>query len=346
MKTIRSRAPLRLGLAGGGTDVSPYCDVFGGYILNVTIDRYAYAFLSESTSRDVTFIACDGNTEESFECLDSNIDISTAKLPLHSAVYRHIMINFNNGIFLPVKLSTYCDAPPGSGLGSSSTLVVAMVKAFVEYLNLPVDDYRLGQLAYTIERIECGFKGGKQDQFSSTFGGFNFMEFYAEERTLVNPLRIRNWIQCELEASLVLCYSGISRESALIISDQSASVASGESVALNAMHGIKEEAVRMKDSLLRGDFDGIVESMKFGWENKKLSSPLVSNPRLDSLFDVAISHGALAGKVSGAGGGGYMTFYTKPEKRVEVVAALEEAGASVANCHFTQEGVQAWRIYE
>ncbi len=342
MTVIRSRAPLRLGLAGGGTDVSPYCDIHGGYVLNATIDRYAYAVIKTLDEPVLRFIAADQQVEI-IKSVDSVLPLN-GKLDLHKAVYNHMVQNFNGGIPIPLELSTFCDAPAGSGLGSSSTLVVAMIRAFVELLNLPLDDYTIANMAFQIERVDCGLQGGRQDQYSATFGGFNFMEFYADERATINPLRIKNWIICELEASLVLYFTGVSRESAHIIADQSSNVKSGAVEALEAMHGIKREAQVMKECLLRGDFDGLVESMRQGWESKKRSAKTVSNSNIDAIYDAAIQAGALAGKVSGAGGGGFMWFFVPTEKRMDVIRTLSDFGGQVSNCHFTKNGTQAWRI--
>lgn len=339
---LRARAPLRLGLAGGGTDVSPYCDIHGGYVLNAAIDRYAYAVIKTLDVQVVRFVATDQKLEH-IRPAEAQLTLN-GKLDLHTAVYNNIVKNFNGGKPIPLELSTFCDAPAGSGLGSSSTLVVAMIRAFAELLNLPLDDYTIAHMAYQIERVDCGLQGGRQDQYSATFGGFNFMEFYAEERAIINPLRIKNWIICELESSLVLYFTGVSRESAHIIADQSNNVRSGTVDALEAMHGIKREALTMKECLLRGDFDGLVESMRLGWENKKRSAKTVSNPHIDGIYDAAINAGALAGKVSGAGGGGFMWFFVPTEKRMEVVRTLNGFGGQVSNCHFTKHGTQAWRI--
>ncbi len=339
---VRARAPLRLGLAGGGTDVSPYCDIHGGYVLNATIDRYAYAVIKTLDEPLVRFIAADQKVEK--VKLLSEPSVLDGKLDLHSAVYNHVVQNFNGGRPIPLELSTFCDAPAGSGLGSSSTLVVAMIRVFAELLNLPLDDYTIAHMAHQTERVDCGLQGGRQDQYSATFGGFNFMEFYAEERVVINPMRIKNWIICELESSLVLYFTGVSRESAHIIADQSSNVKSGVADALEAMHGIKREALAMKECLLRGDFPGLVESMRLGWENKKRSAKTVSNPHIDAIYDAAIQAGALAGKVSGAGGGGFMWFFVPTEKRMDVIRTLNGFGGQVSNCHFTKHGTQAWRI--
>ena len=342
MKETRARAPLRLGLAGGGTDVSPYCDIHGGAVLNATIDRYAYATIIPNDSGFIRIIASDQNIEVSQEKafpLPMN-----GVLDLHVCVYNYFIREYLAGEPISLDLVTFCDAPAGSGLGSSSTLVVSMVRAFVEFLNLGLDDYRVAFLAYKIERFDCNLQGGRQDQYAATFGGFNFMEFNASDRVVVNPLRVKTWIVCELEASLLLYFTGVSRESAKIIAEQSSNVQAGSEITIDAMHGLKREAYAMKECLLRGDIDGIVDTMRQGWLNKKLSASSVSNSNIDHIFNAAIKAGALAGKVSGAGGGGFMLLMVPPSKRMSVARKLVEFGGQVSNCHFTDLGSQAWSI--
>jgi D-glycero-alpha-D-manno-heptose-7-phosphate kinase len=290
----------------------------------------------------VQFVASDLQEElslapETYYPLDGSLN-------LHKAVYNHFINTFNGGTPLPLKLNTFCDAPAGSGLGSSSTLVVAMIKAFSEFFNAGLDEYAIAHLAYKIERVDCSLQGGRQDQYSATFGGFNFMEFFEKDRTLVNPLRIRTDVVNELEACLVLYFTGISRESAKIIADQSDNVKKGQFNATEAMHGLKQEALWMKECLLRNDFVGFVESMRSGWEAKKKSAKTVSNPRIDEVFDAALEAGALAGKVSGAGGGGFMLFFVPVEHRMAVIRRLQAFQGQVSNCHFTKTGAQAWKI--
>jgi len=339
---VRARAPLRLGIAGGGTDVSPYCDVHGGYVLNASLDRYAYAVIKTLDEPYVRFVATD-QKKEKLKSINEPLELN-GKLDLHKAVYNEIIQNYNGGEPIPLELSTFCDAPAGSGLGSSSTLVVVMIRAFAELLNLPLDDYTIAHLAFKIERLDCGLQGGRQDQYSATFGGFNFMEFYADDRVIINPLRIKNWIVCELEASLVLFYTGVSRESAKIISDQSSNLKSGVVDTIEAMHSIKQEALTMKECLLKGDFEGIIESMRQGWESKKRSAKTVSNTHIEEIYTAALNSGAHAGKVSGAGGGGFMMFFVPPDKRMDVIRTLNKFEGQVSNCHFTQHGTQAWRV--
>ncbi len=340
--SIRASAPLRLGLAGGGSDVSPYCDLHTGYVLSATISRYAYAVIKTHDELGVHFRATDQQIHE-FIPLHNKV-ILNGKLDLHKAVYSHFIEQYNEGVLIPLELTTFCDAPVGSGLGSSSTLVVAMIRAFVELLNLQFGDYEIANLAFKIERVRCGLQGGRQDQYSATFGGFNFMEFYSNDRVVINPLRIKNWVLWELEASLVMYFTGVSRQSANIIADQSNNVKSGSPEALEAMHGLKREALVMKECVLRGDICGLIESMRVGWENKKSSAKSVSNQQIDTIYNSAIESGALAGKVSGAGGGGFMWFFVPAEKRMDVVRRLESFGGSVSNCHFTKNGAQAWKV--
>ena len=339
--TIKARAPLRLGLAGGGTDVSPFCDLHGGAVLNATIDRYAYAIIRTLDEPVVRFIASDQERSCTLP-LAARFELD-GTLNLHKAVYNTVVQLFNDGKPIGLELTSFCDAPAGSGLGSSSTVVVAMLKAFSELLNVPIDDYSLAHLAFRIERVDCALQGGRQDQYAATFGGFNFMEFYAADRAVINPLRIKNWILCELEASLVLFYTGVSRESAKIIAEQSANVTDKKVDATAAMHAMKDEALRMKECILKADFDGLVESMQIGWENKKRSASTVSTPLIDEIYQAACSAGARAGKVSGAGGGGFMMFFAPVERRMDVIRALGRYAGVVSNCHFTKNGAQAWK---
>jgi D-glycero-alpha-D-manno-heptose-7-phosphate kinase len=340
---IRARSPLRLGLAGGGSDVSPYCDIYGGYVLNATIDLYAYAFIRRLNEPKIRFVSSDLGVVDEITTSSWGGD-SNADLRLHRAVYDEVMKSFNFGKPIHIELQTFCDAPIGSGLGSSSTLVVVMIKAFVELLNLSLDEYEIAALAFRIERVNCGLQGGRQDQYSAAFGGINFMEFNQSGRVIVNPLRIKDWILSELESSLVLFYTGKSRESAKIIEDQSRNISQGLHDALDSMHKIKNEAILMKEYLLKGDFEGIVNSMLEGWESKKKSAKTVTNAHINLIYDSAIESGALAGKVSGAGGGGFMMFFVPPEKRMNLVRALSGFQGVISNCRFTHNGAQAWTI--
>lgn len=339
---VRARAPLRLGLAGGGTDVSPYCDLHGGSVMNVTIDKYAYATIDASPDGLAHFIAQDAVASESLAPGDVVAD--AGPLQLAKGVYRRIVADHLDGRAPAIRVRTHSDAPPGSGLGSSSTMVVALVTAFAEYFGLALGEYEIAHLAYTIERNDLGLAGGKQDQYAAAFGGFNFMEFYAGDRVIVNPLRIKDWIRAELESSLVLCFTGVSRASAKIIDEQSRNISAGDAGSLDAMHRLKDEASRMKEALLRGDFARLAEVMQAGWLAKKQSAASISNPRIEEIEAIASAHGARATKVSGAGGGGFMIFLCDPADRIGLVRALAAAGGTLYDAHFTLHGATAWKV--
>ena len=243
-----------------------------------------------------------------------------------------------------MRLATHCDAPPGSGLGSSSTLVVVMIKAFVEWLRLPLGEYDVARLAFDIERHDVGLSGGRQDQYAATFGGFNFMEFYADERVIVNPLRIKNWILSELESSIVLYSTGVSRRSAAIIDEQTRNMREPGGASIDALKRLKDDALAMKEAVLKGDFASLAERMRDSWEAKKLTAHGITTPEIDELFRRAAGAGALAGKVSGAGGGGFVIFFVDPSRRLEVIRALGGLGGEVRPCHFTKRGTEGWRL--
>lgn len=338
---IRTKAPLRLGLAGGGTDLTPYCDEYGGYVLNATIDLYAYCTLEVTENNNVTLLTTDRNeyftsTSLAALTLDGNLD-------LHKGVYNRIVKDFNDNQPLSLKITTYSDAPAGSGLGSSSTLVVAMIKAYVEWLNLPLGEYDIARLAFDIEREDVNIIGGSQDQYAATFGGFNFMEFYADKRVIVNPLRIKNWIIDELEASSVLYFTGITRQ-ASIIEEEKANTVSRNPKALNAMHQAKEASLAMKEAVLKGNITSFAEVLNQTWESKKKMSTSTTNSEIDKIYDLAIANGACSGKVSGAGGGGFMFFIVDPVKKVQLINTLNKEAGRVINFHFTKDGTRGWRI--
>jgi len=340
---IRSKAPLRIGLAGGGTDVSPYCDRFGGAILNVTIDMYAYCTIEPTDNQSVVFNATD--IEQKIQVNSPSQFELENELILHKAVYNRIVRQYNNGEALSFIMTTYSDAPPGSGLGSSSTMVVTMIKAYMEWLNLPLGDYDIASLAYDIERNEANLSGGKQDQYAATFGGLNFMEFYDHNKIVVNPLRIKRWIKNEIESSLVLYYTGKSRDSSQIIDHQKKSTTSNDD-RLEGMHKLKEYSFLMKEAILKAEFELIATYLNESWNAKKRTSTAITNSYIDTLYDYAIEHGGKAAKISGAGGGGFMLIICDPKRRCELVRSLEKLGGKVMLATFTEKGAQAWTLYE
>ncbi|MDE1474598.1 dehydrogenase [Xenorhabdus bovienii] len=340
---IRSRAPLRLGIAGGGTDVSPYSDEFGGCVLNATINMYAHAFIDDDIKgNQVIFEAKDLGIIDIIE-LDNDVSLD-GNLALHRAVYKRVMEQYNKGKYIPLRLTTQSDAPPGSGLGSSSTMVVAMLEGFRQLLSLPLGEYDIAQLAYEIERRDCKLSGGKQDQYAATFGGFNFMEFYADDRVIVNPLRMRRYIISELESSLILFFTGVSRDSAKIIDDQIKSIKEDNGARLDAMHKVKESAYKIKELLFKADILGVAQEFRNAWESKKATSPSISNALINAIESSILDAGAISMKISGAGGGGFMMIFVEPENKLDVIKALEQFDGHVHKFQFINEGAYSWTI--
>jgi D-glycero-alpha-D-manno-heptose-7-phosphate kinase len=337
----RSKAPLRIGLAGGGTDVSPYSDTFGGAILNATISLSAYASIEPTNDNCITVEALDRNEQEQFAWA-SQLPIN-GTLDLLKGVYNRIQKDHAftmNGL----RLSTFVDAPAGSGLGTSSTLVVAIVGAFVEMLKLPLGDYDIAHLAYVIEREDLSLAGGKQDQYAATFGGVNFMEFYAADKVIVNPLRIRPQYMHELGNNLVLYFTATSRESAAIIKEQVKNVNNKNEGSIEAMHQLKEQAKMMKEPLLKGQLHQFGEILDFGFEQKRKMANNISNSNIEAIYYAAKQAGSTGGKISGAGGGGFMIFYCPANTRYKVIDTLLSFGGEVKNYSFTNEGLTSWSI--
>lgn len=342
VKIARSKAPLRIGLAGGGTDLKSYFLVHGGEVLNSTIDMYAHTTISLIEEKKIIFEASDLNILEEYDL--SNFSFSSSKLKLHYGVYSRISKDFLNNKFPSLKLQTYADAPQGSGLGTSSAIVVAMIKAFVELFQLPLGEYDIAKLAYEIERYDLGLSGGKQDQYAATFGGFNYIEFTQDDKVIVNPLRIKKWIKNELEESMVLFFTGTSRDSAEIIDQQIRETTNSNSSNIEAMHVLKIAARNMKKALLVGDIKGIVEQVRIGWEAKKKTSNIISNAHLNEVYDFAIKNGALAGKISGAGGGGFFMFFVDPKNRSRLINALNTIEGKVQTFEFVENGTIGWYL--
>lgn len=335
---VRSKAPLRLGLAGGGTDVSPYCDDYGGAVLNTTIDMYARCSISDDVS-DLTFISEDYNIEE--VCKVGVQDISS-NLTLHKAVYNKIFIKYLDSKFIPIKVVTNCDAPPGSGLGSSSTLVVSMIKAYEKFFNFNLNEYELADLAFEIERIDCGFGGGFQDQYSASFGGVNFIEFLNNRKSIVHRLKIKDSTLNELEESIILFFTGISRDSDKIIKHQIKAVRDEDK--LNALHEVKKYAKKIKDALLVGDLDSFFEYQKHSWNAKKATSKYISTDYIEKIYDELKKKGVKGIKISGAGGGGFMMIYVDPSLKSSTSKFLEKFNGTVFNFHFTSNGATSWKV--
>jgi len=329
-----------LGLAGGGTDVSPYSDLYGGAILNATISMAAYTTIEPTNDGQVEFLAPDKGLHEVYK---NALEVDTdGYFILHKGVYNRIVKQFTHKP-LSMRIASFVDAPAGSGLGTSSTLVVSILGAYVEWLNLPLGEYDIARLAYEIERIDLGLAGGKQDQYAATFGGFNYMEFNGDN-VIVNPLRVRQQYIDELNHNLLLYWTDTSHVSADIIKEQQQNVKNKKTSSIESMHKLKEQAQQMKEALLKGHVGDIGQILNFGWQHKKLMAQSISNARIDAIYDAAISAGATGGKISGAGGGGFMFFYCPGLTRFSVREALSQFGGETKRYDFTTEGLKTWTL--
>lgn len=334
---IRAKAPLRLSFAGGGTDVSPFLEREGGCVLSATISRYSWGTLSPREDAQILLESADLGALFYFDTR-SNL-VYDGKMDLAKAAIRTLSGQDSGGFDLFLKT----DAPPGSGLGSSSSLMVNLIGLLREFKALPLTEYETADLAYQIERKQLGIQGGMQDQYAAVFGGFNFIEFHADH-VIVNPLRLHRDIANELEHNLLLCYTGKPRTTDGIIKDQIGRYEHHEEAALEGLRRQKSLAVDMKNLLLQRRLDDFGVTLDVAWQYKKKMSPKISNPHIDEMYEEARRHGALGGKITGAGGGGYLLLYCEYEKKHKVAEAIGRIGGHPTEFSFEFHGLQTWRM--
>ncbi|WP_206340831.1 hypothetical protein [Marinicauda algicola] len=323
--------------------MSPYCDEFGGLVLNAAINRFCHVTIEPRQDGLLLLHSADmGNRWEG--AAPEFLGPESGAPTLMRGVYNRIVKDYRDGEPMALSITSYADAPAGSGLGTSSSMVIALLAAFSELLSLPLGPYDLARLAYEIERVDLGLSGGRQDQYAAAFGGFNYMEFYAGEHTLVNQLRLRRRTVLELESSLVIYFTGVSRESARIIEQQKDSVKSHGGQRFEAMHRLKDGAIRMKEALLLGRISELARLLDESWQHKKQTSDKISTGHIDEIYEAAIKAGALGGKVSGAGGGGFMMFLVDPVCREAFIRVLSGYNGKAELCNFWPEGAESWTI--
>jgi D-glycero-alpha-D-manno-heptose-7-phosphate kinase len=344
---IRSRAPLRVSFAGGGTDLDAYAHRYGGAVLNATIDLAAHVTLSPRHDGRIVLQALDQHRRYEGDADDpdllSNLSPSDrSAFQLAWGVYRHIVDTYRGGEPLSFEVTTSVDAPAGSGLGSSSTLVVALLAAFERWLRLGLDSYALAEAAVQIERHDLGLAGGRQDHYAAAFGGWNHLVFRADGHIVVHPLRLPPEVIHELEATLVLYDTGISRSSAQIIAGQVDGLQQRTEQAVEAMHQLRVHARAMTDAILTGQLHRVGPLLEQGWHHKRTTATGIATPIIDAVHDAALEAGATGAKVSGAGGGGFMVLACPGTSRHRVSAALEAFGGRTTPLRFSPEGVTTW----
>jgi D-glycero-alpha-D-manno-heptose-7-phosphate kinase len=335
---IRAKAPLRISFAGGGTDVPPFPQLEGGCVLSTTISRYAYCSLQVRDDQYIGVHSLDYSLSVTYHPED--ILEYDGKLDLVKAAIRKLRpANDQRGF----DLMLHSDAPPGSGLGASSAMMVALVGVLKEYGNLPLTDYEVADLACHIEREELGIQGGLQDQYAAAFGGWNYIEFLPD-RVIVNPLKISSDVVNELQFNLLLAYTGTMRLSGHILQDQVDRYERREPETMEALRELKRLTVEMKNAVLRRELGEFGELLHQEWEHKKRVSSKISGTHLDMLYDTAREQGALGGKVTGAGGGGYMLLYCRSGKKHQVAEKLKELGCTITDFSLEPSGLQTWRV--
>jgi D-glycero-alpha-D-manno-heptose-7-phosphate kinase len=345
IRTIRSRAPMRISFGGGGSEIDPYRSYSGGRVMNSTISMYAHTVLSDQLNNQIIIQSSD--TDEIFNVstknyLAVNFEDTPKSCVLALAVLKYFSQELNCTLSQGIKITTYSDAPVGSGLGASSTMTVAIVHALLEYFKLPSDPYSLATIAHKIEREYLGLAGGIQDHFCAAFGGFNFMEFGPADHLLINPLRIKDETLFELESSLILIYTGTSRESAQIIQNQISAMNNSDRSTGEILDKIAENAILIKSSILKWNLGEFATLLNEGWRLKKLMTETISNNEINRLGDLCTSSGALGSKLCGAGGGGYLLVAIKPEHRRNLMKALGPKSEGAIRITFVNHGSEVW----
>jgi D-glycero-alpha-D-manno-heptose-7-phosphate kinase len=338
---LRAKAPLRISFCGGGTDCSPYAEERGGVVLSTTIDKYVYATLRERDDRTVSLTSLDYDLTRSYP-VGEPLPID-GELDLLKGVVNHFHDAAAGARKRGFDLLVHSDAPPGSGLGASSTLVTALVGLMRDWLRQALTNYEIAELTHKIEREDLRIAGGRQDQYAAVFGGFNFIEFQ-RDHTVVNPLRIRREVVNELEYSTLLCYTGSTRISAHIVENQMRSYAQGKDAVVQSLDRMKELTIEMKAVLLRDRVRRFGELLHEAWVAKKDLDPAITTPQIDRLYEVARAAGAIGGKILGAGGGGFLLVFCPFERKLAIARGLEAEGGKLVPFALEERGLQTWTV--
>jgi len=328
---LLARAPVRISFAGGGTDLPAYYERYGGRVVSATIDKYFYVFLTPDPGDGVHITSSDYRRFE--RVLSGEAPDWTGELRLPRAVLREFGISSGFSIFLASEI------PPGTGLGSSSTVAVALIKAVATYLGLRLSPAPVAERAATVEIGRLGSPIGKQDQYAAAFGGINAFEFRSGG-VEVRPLRIHPDVRSRLESNLLLFYTGASRSANGILARQHAATANGAAGVVDGLHAIKGFAEEVRAALEEGALDRFACALDAAWQAKRRLSSGISNERIDALYAIARRHGALGGKLLGAGGGGFLLLYCEQERRPALCASLAAEGLHRLDFHFEDGGAK------
>ena len=340
-KIYRSKVPTRISFGGGGTDMPDYCKYHTGAVINTTIRLFTHTSLQLRDDNKVTFKWVNKDEYEEHE-FDHQLDCSYG-LKLFKATHNHISTRYQIDP-IGYDIISYQDVPTGSGLGTSSTLIVSLIGVYMELFNLPLGEYDIAEMAIQIERVELKENGGKQDQYAAAFGGFNYMEFKGDD-VIVNPLRIKDSVQDELENNVVLYFTNFTRNSSDVLTEQVQKMKDKNKTSVLSLHALVEQAKLMKDCLIKGNIDDLGEILDYGFQQKKMLAKGISTPEIELLYETALNAGATGGKISGAGGGGFMFFYCPNNTKYDVIKALDELKMGYHQPFtWNKLGIRTWQI--
>jgi len=325
------RSPVRISFGGGGTDLPAYYEQFGGAVLSVAINKYFYTILGKRIDGRIQIISSDLRVFESLQDL-SAMHVQQSPLEIPIAVLKHLDFSF------PVDLFLASEIPPGTGLGSSASVCVNLLKTLSTYLHRPISKYDLAEESFHIARNLLGRNIGKQDEYAAAFGGLNYICFEPDGRVSVDPVKLSPELVPELQAHLMLFFTGAAHHSWSILKEQEAATREHSGPAVDALHEVKALAAKMRDALLEEDLDYFAEFLHLAWMAKRRVSARISDARIDALYDLARQHGALGGKITGAGGGGFLLLFCRPDHQPPVREALREQGLQEMKFAFDMQG--------
>lgn len=325
------RSPVRISFGGGGTDLPAYYEQFGGAVLSVAINKYFYTILGKRIDGRMQIISSDLRVFESLHDL-SEMQVQKSPLEIPIAVLKHLDFS------LPIDLFLASEIPPGTGLGSSASVCVNLLKTLSTYLHRPISKHDLAEESFHIARNVLGRNIGKQDEYASAFGGLNYICFEPDGRVSVDPVKLSPELAQELQAHLMLFFTGAAHHSWSILKEQEAATREHSGPAVDALHEGKILGAKMRDALLREDLDHLGDLLHLAWMAKRRVSTRISDARIDSLYDLARQHGAAGGKITGAGGGGFLLLFCRPDAQLSVRDALREQGLQEMKFAFDMQG--------
>ena len=327
------RSPVRISFGGGGTDLPSYYDQFGGAVLSAAINKYFYTILGKRSDGRVQVISSDLRVCETWQDI-AHMSLEGSALEIPLAALKNLECDISVDLFLASEI------PPGTGLGSSASVCVNILKTLTTYLQRPLSKYDLAERAFHVARYILGKHIGKQDEYAAAFGGLNYISFLPQGTTVVEPVELAPNVLLQFQANLMLFFAGTAHHSWTILQEQEASTRSGNSATVEALHEVKELGARMRGALERGELHQFGKLLHEGWQAKRKISSKISTPRIDELYSLALRHGALGGKITGAGGGGFLLFYCEAPEQAAVREAMRKQGLRETAFAFDNQGAQ------